>query len=327
MAVSSKTINELTDRYGAKYALSCGLSKYFPVMNGSSKVFWVEGSTGDDDAPGAGQTPDLPLASITKALSYCSSDLPHDYIFVANTYETEASYPIEISKSFIHIIGAWGINSPTWIHGDMSAADVHAIEFVAGGANCELAHLELGAGTTKSGIAVAVPGLWGNHIHHCRFGMSLSMGAKNGIVSSGSGELINWIIEHNRFGTLLTGNAIDLISTGGANKAIGTLIRNNMFQVASGDRGINFSAGQDLDDGGIYDNIFELEGDAADGEAVYFASGAKGNVHGNAAWTVDGVIPSNNPFYDAGTTNMSWGANIRGGGVATGPYLATPSNI
>lgn len=325
MANTAKTIDQLTDRYGARYALTCGISKYFPEMKGTSKVFWVEGNLGSDTAPGLGQTPDAPLATITKALDLCTANT-NDYIFIMNTYETESSYPIEISKSFIHLIGAWGNKSPMWIHGDKAAGDNPAIEFVAGGANCELAYLELGAGTTKGGIEVATNGLWANYIHHCRFGMSLGMGAKNGIRVHTTGEMINWIIENCRFGTSLTGNAIDIIASA-PNITKGCIIRNNQFQVASGDRGINCAAGVDFDDGGIYDNIFELEGDAANGEAVYFASGAKGNVHGNAAWTVDGVIPVNNPFFDAGTTNMSWGANIRGGGVATGPYLATPTDI
>jgi len=330
MAVTSKTINELTDRYGAKYPLTCGLSKYFPVMNGTSKVYWVDGASGDDAAPGAGQTPDAPLKTIVKALSLCSADLPHDFIFVWNCSNTD-TYPIQIAKSFIHIIGAWALNSPTWIDGDTD--DDAAIEFLAGGANCELANLELGAGDDYAGIEVSGNGIWGNHIHDCRFGMSIGMGGKNGIASTGTGEMINWIIENCRFGTLLTGNSIDLISAGGANPCKGTIIRRNYFQVAGSDHGINLAATQDLDDGGIYDNRFELEAEADNGEAIYFVSGAKGNVHNNYAWGAAGIALTHNPFFDAGTTNMSFGSNFRGAGeVATDTLrasgaLATPTNI
>jgi len=321
-----KTINELTDRYGAKYPLTCGLSHYFPVMNGSSKVFWVEGSIGDDDAPGCGQTPDAPLDTITKALSYCSDDIPNDYIFVANCTDND-TYPIQISKAFVHIIGAWGLNSPTWIDGDTGDQDEAAIEFVAGGANCELAYLEFGAGDAKAGIEAASGTLWANYIHHCRFGMSLGMGAKYGIEVIAGTETINWIIEDCRFGYLLTSGGIIVPNTVGTNGVKGTIIRNNHFSVVASAKGINIAdVSGDFKDGGIFNNTFQLDEDA-DGSAIYFADGAKGSIHGNAAYTDLSVYPTNAPFFDAGasgTPTISLGANVVGGGLTGAtPYEET----
>ena len=315
---TAKTIQELTDRYGAKYALTCGIAHYFPQMRGTSKVFWVEGNLGDDDAPDCGQTPDAPLASVTKALSYCTAD-KNDYIFVANHYApSEQTYPIQISKSFIHLIGDWGPKSPTWMHADAAGASVPAIEFVAGGANCELANLELGAGATGAGIKCSANGLWANHIHHCRFGMALGMGAKNGIELSSIGEMNNWIIEHCRFGELLTGAGIEIPANLGGYAVRGTIIRNNIFRVANSKVGINvLDASADFEDGGIFDNKFACTYNQ-DGGAITFAAGTKGMVDGNHAMGRDVstimTVGTDKPFL-SGADGMSWGANYASGAL------------
>ena len=332
----SLNIRDSIRKYGAEYLAICGLSKYFPVMNAESSVFFVNtsGKGGNDSAANQGQTPDTPLLTITKALSYCTSD-KNDYIFVIDYYQpTGEVWPISITKKLIHIIGISGVAAPyPWVQPTGSTpAFVFASGYDTNG--CEIAGFELGAGSNDACIETWNSGNWNIHIHDCGFGTILGMTGAYGISINGrtsgyAGEFLNWLIENNRFGTKLTAAGIEIPSTYvGPNTCKGTIIRNNHFHVNTGDRGINVSfATADFADGGIFNNTFECDGDAADGEAVYFASGAKGSVHGNAAWTDDGVIPANNPFYDAGTTNMSWGANIRGGGVATGPFLATPTNI
>ena len=326
---TAKTINQLTDRYGAKYALTCGLSHYFPVMNGSSKVFWVEGSFGDDDAPDCGQTPEAPLASITKALSYCSSDIPNDYIFVANHYApAEQTYPIQISKAFVHIIGSWGAKSPTWLHADAAGTTVPAIEFVAGGANCELANLELGAGVSAPGILVSGNGLWANRIHHCRFGMILGMGAEYGIEVAAGAEMINWIIEDCRFGDLLTAAGIYVPNTAGPNSVKGLLIRNNIIRVADAGIGIHIAeTTADFEDGGIFDNKITCAYNGK-GDAITFAAGVKGMVDGNHVMGKDTstliTVGTNRSIWlgTAGQGAASWGLNHLSGSpcVAEGDY-------
>lgn len=319
---TAKTIQELTDRYGAKYALTCGISHYFPQMRSTSKVFWVEGNLGDDDAPDAGQTPDAPLMSLTKALSYCTNDA-NDYIFVANHYApTSQTYPVQISKSFVHIIGDWGMKSPTWLHADAAGTTVPAIEFIAGGANCELANLELGAGTAGAGIKCSANGLWANYIHHCRFGMALGMGALNGIELATSGEMNNWIIEHCRFGELLTGAGIEMPATLGGYACRGTIIRNNIFRVANSAKGINVAdAGADFEDGGIFDNKFIVR--AADpGGAIFFNATAKGAIDGNHVVNKDvktalAVTDTSIHIGADGTGVASWGVNYYSGTLCT----------
>lgn len=329
-------VRDACRKWGPEYLAVCGLSHYFPVMNANSHVFFVDGSQGDDEAGSLGQTADAPLKSITKALSYCSDwsgiTRSNDFIFVLGYYQASTeTWPIAITKDHVHIIGIYNsyVGGPSWIQPPSTTA---AITVAADGV--ELANLELGAGATSGGIEVVGNATWGLHIHHCRFGMGLGMTAKNGILlPTGNGEMINGVIEDCQFGTKLTNNAIDILAAGGPNTVKGTIIRRNQFQVISGARGINCVATVDFDDGGIYDNGFELEHDNADGEAVYFASGAKGNVDGNRAWTNDGVVPSNNPFYDAGSTGMSFGRNWRGpGDLATDTFvntgaLQTPTNI
>jgi len=345
------TIRDATRKWGAEYAAMCGLQKYFPTMNAQSHVFWVDGTStvGNDAAGNLGQTPDTPLLTITKALSLCT-DGANDYVFILDYPSTAPAetWPIAIEKQRVHIIGLLNGPIPRFkIVAPYATADTGVFAFDINtttetyGAYCEIANLIMGCGDASSirgAIECHQGGLWGNHIHHCGFGLygRSSTNSKYGIVLGRSsntyalGEMLYGLIEHCTFGTLISeaGIVVPEDADSGPNSCLGTVIRNNHFHVNSGDHGIDvLHTAADFGEGGIYNNTFELDGDAADGEAVCFASGAKGSVHGNAAWTADGAIPSNNPFYDAGSTNMSWGANIRGGGVVTGPYLATPTNI
>ncbi|GAF76408.1 unnamed protein product, partial [marine sediment metagenome] len=224
--------------------------------------------------------------------------------------------------------------------------DYPVFVFTTAGAYCELGHMIMGctSGSAKGAIEMQTGGLFGNHIHHCGFGLwgKGSSDAAFGISVTGGttptiGEMMYGVIEHCKFGSLLTVSGIQ-IPTGfvGPNSVKGTIIRNNHFN--TGVRSINVLATHaDFASGGIYNNTFEVP-DSADGEAVYFASGAAGNVHGNAAWVADGVQMGNNPFFDAGGTGMGFGINTRGGGEretwsagqgtwAGSGALPTPTNI
>lgn len=354
------TVREAFRKYGSEYGAVCGLTKYFPTMNAESHVFFVDGTStvGNDSAANFGQTPDTPLLTITKALSLCE-DAKNDYIFVLdypNTAPAE-TFPIRIEKQRIHIIGVRnGILPRFKMYTPYATADTPFFSFHINattgtyGAYCEIANLILGCGNASSvrgAIEFHQGGIWGTWIHHCSFGIygRSSTNAKYGIVMGRSsntytaGEMVYGLIENCLFGTLISeaGIVVPAGTDSGPNSCLGTVIRNNHFHVNSGDHGVDvLRTTADFGEGGIYNNTFECDGDAADGEAVNFASGAKGSVHGNAAWTNDGVVPAQNPFFDAGSTGMSFGHNVRGCGeigVAgtsgqTGTAaLATPTNI
>lgn len=335
------TIREAVRKWGVEYLAICGLAKYFPIMNSESHVFFVDGTAGvgNDGVNTLGQVPDEPLLTITKALSKCTSG-KNDFIFVLDYYQASGEvWPISITKKQIHIIGISGKAGPwPWVK---PTGDTAAFAFASGydTNGCEIAGFEIGAGAAHAGIETHNSGNWNIHIHHNWFGSSLGMTGKWGIRPSGgtsdfTGEMLNWLIEYNRFGTKLTEGGIEVPNTFiGPNTVKGTVIRCNHFHVNSGDKGINIAkTSADFLDGGIFDNTFELDGDA-DGDAVYFASGAKGSLHNNHAWTNDGVVPGENPFFDAGSTGMSFGMNFRGpGDLATDTFVGTgaiqtPTNI
>lgn len=346
------TIKEAVRKWGLEYLTYCGLTKYFPTMNSNSHVFFVNGTAGigNDGVNNLGQVPDEPFLTITKALSECV-DGANDYIFILdypNTAPAE-TFPIRIEKQRVHIIGVRNGLLPRFkMYTPYATEDTPFFSFNINattgtyGAYCEIANLLLGCGNASSirgAIEFHQGGIWGTHIHHCSFGVNgrSSTNAKYGIYMGRSsdtytaGEMIYGLIENCLFGTLLSagGIAVPAGTDSGPNACLGTVIRNNHFHVNSGDVGIDvLRTTADFGEGGIYNNTFECDGDAADGEAVKFASGAKGSVHGNAAWTDDGVIMANNPFLDSGSTNMSFGQNIRGPGkLANSAYIATPTNI
>ena len=340
MAQSIYNIAEAVRNWGTEYAIQVGLHKYFPVMSPESHVFFVDGDNGSDSADNNGQTADTPLLTITAALGKCTTK-KNDYIFLLNYYRASGeTWPISITKENIHIIGMASAGCPrVWVDPPSTTA---AFALAQGSAHCEIANIQIGAGATSACIDVTSNGAWGYWIHHNYFASKQSMDAKYGIHcgSGSSNEMIHSLIENNVFGAGITEAGICIASNAGGNACHGLIIRNNHFTVNTGDHGVDvLSAGADFQEGGIFNNTFECDGDAADGEAVYFVSGAKGNVHGNAAWTDDGVQMSNNPFLDAGTTGMSFGMNIRGcgeigsanEGTATGQTgsaaLATPTNI
>lgn len=346
----SLTVKEAIRKWGNEYLAICGIQKYFPTMNGNSHVFWVDGTStiGNDSDADDGQYPDAPLLTITKALDKCTSGA-NDYIFVKDYPsggDSGETWPITIDKQRIHLIGVMNGLLPRFkIYSPYATADTPCIRFSikaddsSYAAYCEIAGLILGSGNASSirgAIETHHGGQWGHWIHHCAFGLKYRSGSdcKYGIVIGRSsdtyaaGEMLYSLIENNIFGIGVTADGIFVPDgTGsGPNPVIGAVIRNNHFSVSG--IGINVAdTTADFWSGGIFNNTFEMSADT-DGYGVTFASGAKGNVHGNAGWFSDGVIPANNPFFDAGSTNMSFGQNIRGPGkLANSAYIATPTNI
>ena len=303
----AKNIRDMVRMYGQEYLAVCGLAKYFPTMNSESSVFFVNGTTGNDSAGGFGQTPDLPLLTITKALSLCTSG-KNDYIFILDYYQaTGETFPINIAKSHIHIIGITNPAVPwPWV---VPATDVATFTFDSYGAYGEIAGLELGAGESHGCIEPITAGLWGWHIHDCRFGNTNGAGALHGIFINTNRELLHSLIENCNFGSLITGDGINVATGAGPNSVRGTIIRNNIFRVAG--IGINVvKTTADFDEGGILNNKFVLSSDA-NGKGITFGTGAVGIVDGNVGMMTDGAAPTSNPFI--GGTTMIWGINYKGG--------------
>jgi hypothetical protein len=325
--MAAKTVNEMIDRYGARYALTCGLYNYFPVMNGLSHIFFVDGSQGDDAALGLGQTPEAPLKSITKALSYCSDwsgiTRSNEYIFVLGYYQASTEvWPIVINKSHVHIIGVYNsyASGPSWIQ---ATGDKAAIEIATGADGLELANLEPGSKTGYPGIHVTGNAVWGVHIHHCRFGMENGMVVNNGIMLGGSGnfsEMINWVIEDCRFGDKIEDTGIYVPTSGiGPNVVPGTEIRNNIFRVADAAIGINVaSTTANFQDGGIFDNKFSVVYNTK-GAAITFGEGTKGMIDGNHVVGKDTstliTVGTNRSIWigTSGNGAASWGLNYLSG--------------
>ncbi len=344
------TVREMTRKYGVEYLAAIGNYKYFPTMNANSHVFFVDGTStvGNDAVRMQGQMPDAPLLTITKALDLCESGA-NDYVFVLDypsSGDAGETWPITIDKQRVHLIGLMNGLLPRFkIYSPYATEDTPAIRFSikaddsSYAAYCEIAGLILGTGSASS-IRGAIEshhgGQWGHWIHDCAFGLKYRSGSdcKYGICIGRSsdtyaaGEMLYSLIENNIFGIGVVNSGIYVPdgTSSGPNSVIGAVIRNNHFAVAG--IGINVAdTTADFWSGGIFNNTFEMSADT-DGYGVTFASGAKGNVHGNAGWYSDGVIPANNPFFDAGSTNMSFGQNIRGPGkLANSAYIATPTNI
>jgi hypothetical protein len=300
------TIRQAVRKYGPEYYAVCGLSKYFPTMNSESSVFFVNGVTGDDTAGNYGQTPDTPLLTLTTALSLCTTN-KNDYIFVLDYYQpTGETWPISISKGMVHIIGITNPAVPyAWVQ---PPADTAAFSYTTGGAYGEISGLDIGAGASHACIEVNTSGLWGNWIHGCTFGHTQGMSGLHGIWTP-SGEMIHWLVEDNTFGELLTSDGINIPTNSGPNSVRGTVIQNNRFRVSG--IGINVPmTTADFDEGGIFNNRFEMSSDA-EGKAITFGTGAVGWVDGNVGAMNDGAAPTNNPY--TGGTTMIWGINYKGG--------------
>ena len=332
------TIKEAVRKWGPEYLTICGLVKYFPTMNYNSHVFFVNGisTIGDDGVNTGGQVPDEPFLTITKALSECT-DGANDYVFILDYPATAPAetWPIAINKQRIHIIGLQNGVIPRFkivVPGDSDDAPVfafahHATE-ASYGAYCEIANLIMGSQKALTGVGAIEchqGGLWGNHIHHCAFGLE---GRSNTDVAYGiilgrssdtytAGEMLYGLIEHCRFGKLITAAGIYVPdgTDSGPNSIYGTIIRNNQFYVNSGDVGIHIAdVSANLRGGGIYNNKFILAEDSV-GDAITLAAGVTGGfIDGNVAGVLaNSATMENNPYLTTTACGPAWGLNWKGG--------------
>ena len=274
---------------------------------GGGRAFYVnaESSYGPSASDGhAGTDPNMPLATITQALSMCE-DRRNDYIFVLGSYQTD-TFPLAPAKRNIHLIGLGGaignkFRSRCLLDGD----DEAALKFDTAGSGLELAGFRLGSSDAGDPCITVNTDFWFPHIHDCTFGVY--MPATDGIYAGSGQHLAGWQIEDCIFGTALTGDGID------ATDGHQVYIVNNIFMEYGG-VGIILD---NIQGGMIIGNHFCMNDGFDAGDAITLGAGTDDiYVDGNHA-AEDGNEPGNNPYSDAtaaAVANLAnaWGINYNG---------------
>ena len=274
---------------------------------GAANVFYVNGEssygpTASDDY--AGTNPDYPLATITQALSLCTSRA-NDYIFVMGMYQTD-TFPLEPAARNVHLIGLGDACRSPWrcrclLDGD----DEAAFKFDTAGSGLELAGFRLGSSDAGDPCITVNTDFWFPYIHDCTFGVY--MPATDGIYAGSGQHLPGWAIENCIFGTALTGDCID------ATDGHQVYIKDCIFMEYSG-IGIVLD---NIQGGMILDNRFLMTAGFDEGDAIYLGAGtADILVDGNRA-AEDGDEPGSNPYHDhsgasVGALANGWGLNYNG---------------
>jgi hypothetical protein len=263
-------------------------------------VFYVTDAARGGADTNDGLTPATPFLTITYALTQLTG-LRDSYIFVQRTTPASETWPIEITQSYLHLIGTPDQASPT--PGIMQNTNNHGILLSAGG-------IEIAGFLFKNDITYLKAGIvcnsaqWMNHIHHNWFAWDGD--AYDCIVLSG--QPTQTAITDNYFGIHGFTNYAILGTAGGGVGRI-RIERNVFFQqgrIRTGLKAINLS----LDFGGIIrDNVFRCQ-DNAQGEAITVA-GQNGLITGNYAMSGTGAAMGNNPFQEDGTNH--WGMNYENG--------------
>lgn len=315
-------IRDAVRKWGPEYLATCGLAKYFPTMNAESSVFFVS-EDGNDDVGNYGQTPDTPLLTVTKALSFCTT-LKNDYIFVLSHYQNSGeTWPIVVNKRAVHIVApGWGSPNNPRPYFKPETASKQAFDITHG--PCELAGLEIaGYDGSYSAIKMGGAGWWGIWIHHCNLGTASQGAALHGIEVGLNTEMLYSCIENNIFGINIASDGINIAALAGPNSIKGLVIRNNHFRVSG--IGINIDdASADFDDGGIFNNTFSISTDTVGKAIDIVASVTGGMIDGNVAGMESNEASvSNNPYRTITACGPAWGLNYRGGSeLAISPALA-----
>lgn len=131
-------------------------------------VYYVDGIDGADGH--LGTNPNYPKKTITSALASCTSD-NNDYIFVKDAWAQESSWPIDITKVLVHIIGMSHPSNP-WVK--MNPATDNPVFKVHNVIGVEIAGFDLSGGDSTGCIEVNAS--QGTQIHHCWFGHEQSGG-------------------------------------------------------------------------------------------------------------------------------------------------------
>ena len=275
-----------------------GINLIVGAQPGVGDIFYVDGTNGLDT--NSGLTPDVPVLTITYALSLCTAGA-NDYIIVLGYPGDagEASWPIPVSVSKVHIIGTPAQASPSPLINAPADTDC----FTVSAANVEIAGLEFTAGATAACIATS-GAIWKLHVHDNYFGWQA--GAARGIEMPAGDDCPQCYIHNNWFGLGVTTAGIDIM-----HNSTRTIIEDNLFRVVTGAIGV-LGSGLCTDIGAVRDNDFKVP-DVANGEAISFTDVNAVNclIVGNRAGQ-GAVALANNPYRDLGS--QYWGLNH--GGIA-----------
>lgn len=250
-----------------------------------------------------GIDPGTPFLTITHALTQCV-DGRNDYVIVLDYWQNDAVYPIDVNKTWVHIIGLdFGNGGPQWASpvGDFAFFTIGAAGYF------EIAGFNFGGGATHGCIESNVgggPAEGRGIIHHCRFGWDQA--AQDGIKVIDPEDLCLMDIHDNLFGGLLTRDGIRCEGS-----STRSLFHHNMFRDVHGIGIHGMKAGSDI--GAIQDNFFKCP-DLVVGEAITMEL-TVGNalITGNQAAGQDNAMGFT-PYRDlsvagAGNALNAWGIN------------------
>lgn len=252
-------------------------------------IFYVQGFAGSDAY--SGLSPDDPFQTITYALAQCVND-HDDYIIVMDCWQQD-TYPIDVNKSRVHILGVdnWNGYLPRMAPpGDTAIFNINQ-------AYIEIGCLCLSGGVGHGAIEI-INSLSRSRIHDCQFGIPAA--GQDGIVGDAAADATECMIDHNTFyGPGVVRDAIRLEAA-----ATRTSIRNNIIRQVAG-IGVNVLLEAHLND--ILENKFSLATDV-EGKAISFINAASADcmVQGNHAF-YGKTLMAQNPYFDDGGND--WGCN------------------
>lgn len=273
-----------------------GISTITGDQPGIGDIFYIDGTNGLDT--NSGLTPDLPVLTLTYALSLCTNGA-NDYIIVLGYPGAAAgeTWPVAVDKSKVHIIGTPAQAAPS----PLVNAPADTACFTVSASNVEISGIEFSCGATAACIDTS-GAIWKLNVHDNFFGWQDA--GQDGIrLSAGTDDCPSCHIHHNLFGNKLTRDGIRI-----HHNSTRTVIEDNVFiGIASGGIGVNVvaTAGSSAL-AAVNDNHFTVA-DAATGEAITFAAGSIDcQVQGNMAG--QGVVAMGNvPYRDLGACH--WGLN------------------
>lgn len=298
---------QLTVEYGA--AVNGGLTvdgvAVVPgVMRvpGAGEDFYVTDAAngGDDSNDGKRNSPFLTIAN---AQDHAVSGR-NDYIIVFRHDDATETWPIELTKSYLHLIGTVG-QQATPTPSICPPGNTHGIVLAAGGIEIAGFNLRSVAANQKACIYGAAAQQWMNHIHHNFFAWDSE--AYDCILLEN--QQCQMSIHHNYFGVHGYDN-YGILGTGGGGVSR-ICIEDNVFFVkgrvqATGVGGIVIHS----DFGGtILNNVFRIP-DSVDGEAITL-TGQNMLVDGNHAMAGVGATTTQNPYKEDGDNH--WGLNHNNG--------------
>lgn len=260
-------------------------------------VFYVTDAARGGDNANDGLTPHTPFLTITYALTQLTG-LRNSYIFVQRTTLASETWPIEITQSYLHLIGTPDQASPT--PAIRPQDNNHGLVLAAGGIEVAGFIFSCPVANQDACIYSAAAQQWMNHIHDNYFAWDSE--AYDCIRLDNQQQQVS--IHDNYFGA----HGFDNYAITSASVAGRTLIEDNVILVNG--REMNGAAGIYLSPvsggGAILNNVFTVPGLAA-GEAIHLTGGQDWLVTGNVAAEGSGATASANPFREDGANH--WGLN------------------